>query len=62
MTEDIQSPKPQRGTAIVKHFGLRREAKRHAAFATVECASKAVSPLRSATAVQNLHSSIVICP
>jgi hypothetical protein len=33
-------------------FGLRREEKRYAAFRTAGC-TKAVSPLRSATAVQN---------
>jgi hypothetical protein len=38
---------------IRPRFGLRREAKRHAAFGSNRQLWKAVSPLRSATAVQN---------
>jgi hypothetical protein len=36
----------------IKRFGLRREAQRHAALAAGANIRKAVSPLRSATAVQ----------
>ncbi len=43
----------QRGRAASKLFGVRREAKRHAALAAWVGVAKAVSPLRSATAVQN---------
>jgi len=43
----------RRGEAATKHFGLRREAERHAAFGCGLTVRKAVSPLRSATAVQN---------
>ncbi len=52
----------QRTRSGADHFGLRREAKRHAAFRSrgnvwnvraVCVRAKAVSPLRSATAVQD---------
>jgi len=43
----------QRGEAATKLFGLRRETKRHAALVAMARRAKAVSPLRSATAVQN---------
>jgi hypothetical protein len=41
-------PRPVNGEAGPRGFGVRREAKRHAAFAR----TKAPSPLRSAVAVQ----------
>jgi len=52
-----------------EHLGVRREAQRHAAFVRagrVECSmrfvrAKAVSPLRSATAVQNAFNTQVDC-
>ena len=41
--------------AGAKRLGVRREAKRHAAFRCARYRGKAPSPLRSARAVQNLH-------
>jgi ankyrin repeat protein/tetratricopeptide (TPR) repeat protein len=41
-------------------FGLRREAQRHAAFGSKDCARKAVSPLRSATAV-HIIAALLLC-
>jgi hypothetical protein len=44
----------QRGWRRDHTSGLRREAKGHAALKAAVCPAKAVSPLRSATAVQIL--------
>ena len=42
------------------NLGLRREAQRHAALEARDASQKAVSPLRSATALQNL-ASLLLC-
>jgi hypothetical protein len=46
--------KPNAAGAAIADFGLRREAKRHAAFGRNRVVRKAMSPLCSATAVQIL--------
>ena len=52
--------KTQRAESADRCFGLRREVKRHAAFGSHACVRKAVSPLRSATAVQSLASLLLL--
>jgi hypothetical protein len=51
------APASRHGQSATSHFGLRREAKRRAALAVPPQLPKAVSPLRSATAVQNRRAS-----
>jgi hypothetical protein len=48
----MNTDKPNAACAATTDFGLRREAKRHAAFERNRAVRKAVSPLRSATALQ----------
>ena len=55
MTGKILNAETQRNI-----FGLRREAERHAAFDGETFLRKAVSPLRSATAVQK-HKTLRLC-
>jgi hypothetical protein len=57
----MDTDEPNAACAATMDFGLRREAKRHAAIGRNRAARKAVSPLRSATAVQILVAKLQDC-